>query len=162
MAAAKETPQDTDDDVLKSIHLLSQDVKAGFESFKKKAAAGLSPTDLVSELNELYSMQADAVALMFQAHYEHFGWAGEVDSDLDDIKAQLEADGSTILPEDAVKLKSTILALVQHLREPTSSTDTVLDVKKLADEAIAFIDESTAEIEEDDETDDEDEATETP
>lgn len=141
------------DDVLKILKGLADDSKAAHTAFQKKLAAGAlaDPTALAAELGELFSIQADLAQYAFQAHFEHFEWAAEVDTDLDDIKEQLGA-GSTLLPEDALKLKTAILALVQNLRSPDD--DITLAAKKQADDAIAFIDEITAEVE-DDETEDE-------
>lgn len=146
------------DDVLKILKGLADDSKAAHVAFQKKLASGAlaDPGALAAELGELFSIQADLAQYAFQAHYEHFDWASEVDSDLDDIKSQL-GDGSTLLPEDALKLKTAILALVQNLRSPDD--DITLAVKKQAEGAIAFIDEVTAEVEDegDEETDPEDE-----
>ncbi len=138
------------DDVLKILKGLADDAKAAHATFVKKLASGAlaDPAALAIEVGEIFSIQADLAQYAFQAHYEHFDWASEVDSDLDDIKEQLGA-GSTLLPEDALKLKTAILSLVQNLRSPDD--DITLAVKKQADDAIAFIDEVTAEDEGDDE-----------
>lgn len=156
MPVAKEPPQDTDDDVLKSILLLKEDMKSAHGAFSKKLGAGTLTLELLSaEVGELFSMQADLAALTFQAHHEQFDWAGEVDDDIDQLKASL-GDGTTILPEDAARLKATILSLVQNLRAATDSADSdvLTQLKARADEAVAFIDESTAE-DDPDEPDDE-------
>ncbi len=143
-------PEAEADDVLRLLHGLAEDAKSAHVSFQKKLASGAlaDPAALAGEVGELFSIQADLALHAFQAHHEHFEWASEVDTDLDDIKEQLGA-GSTLLPEDALKLKTTILALVQNLRSPDD--DLTLAVKKQADDALAFIDEVTAEIEETDE-----------
>lgn len=161
MAAAKETEKkDTDDDVLKSIQLLRDDAKSAYDSFSKKLASGaIDLPSLATEVKEMLSLQADLAGLTFQAHFEHFDWASDVDEDLDTLKESL--GGTSILPEDAARLKSTILALAQNLREPTDASDDVpARLKTLAAEAVAFIDESTLE-ESEEEADDEDEETDT-
>lgn len=138
------------DDVLKILKGLADDAKSAHAAFHKKLMAGVlaDPAVLATEVLELFSIQADLAQYVFQAHFEHFEWAGDVDTDLNEIKDQL-GDGSTLLPEDAVKLKTAILSLVQNLRTPDD--DVTLAVKKQADEAIAFIDEVTAEDDDDEE-----------
>jgi hypothetical protein len=165
MAAIKAVPtRETDDDVLQSIQLLRDDAKGAYDSFVKKLAAGtVDINTIVGEMKDMLSLQADLAALTFQATFENLEWAGEVDEDLDALKEGI--GGTTILPEDATRLKATILSLVQNLRASTDPEDegVLAAIKARAAEAIAFIDEATAEDDEDgdDEEDDEDEATET-
>ena len=157
MAPKPETPSNADaeaDDVLKILKGLADDSKAAHVAFQKKLAAGAlaDPAALAGEVGELFSIQADLAQYAFQAHFESFDWASEVDADLDDIKEQLGA-GSSLLPEDATRLKAVILSLVQQLRTPDD--DLTLAVKKQAHEALAFIDEVTAEEADEPEEDDE-------
>jgi hypothetical protein len=148
-------PAENDDDVLKSIQLLRDDTKSAYDSFTKKIAAGtLDLAGLAAELKEMVSLQADLAGLLFQATFENLEWAAEVDEDIDALKEGLSA--TTILPEDAMRLKSTILSLVQNLREPTDPHDEALAaLKARAAEAVAFIDEATEADDDDDETDEE-------
>ncbi len=158
MAATKAVPaQETDDDVLKSIQLLRDDAKSAYDAFGKKIASGtLDLAGLASEMKDMLSLQADLAGLTFQATFENLEWAAEVDEDLDALKEGL--GGTSILPEDAVRLKTTILSLVQNLREPTSPDDDALAaLKARAAEAISFIDEVTAADEDDDEEEEEEE-----
>jgi len=159
MPAIKAVPaQDNDDDVLKSIQLLRDDAKSAYDSLVKKIASGtLDLPGLAAEVKEMVSLQADIAALMFQSTFESLEWAAEVDEDLDALKEGLA--GTTILPEDALRLKTTILSLVQNLRDPTEPDDAALAaLKARAAEAITFIDEST-EAGDDDEEEEETETT---
>jgi len=143
------------DDVLHLLKGLADDASGAYEAFKKKLAAGAlaDPNALAVEVGELFSIMADVSQYAFQAHFEHFEWAAQVDDDLDELKGM---DGTTILPEDAAKLKGVILVLAQNLRAASSPDDEALlaTLKQQAAEAVAFIDEATAE-ETDEEDDDE-------
>jgi len=147
--APKDTAPEAADAVLQQLKSLSDDATSAHDVFKKKLAAGAlaDPATLAVEVGELFSILADVSQYAFQAHFEHFEWAAEVDDDLNEIKDAIDMDGSSLLPEDAVKLKSVILALSQNLREATSPDDaeTLAALKAQATEALAFIDEATAE-----------------
>lgn len=154
---ASEKPETEPDDVLKLLKGLADDAKAAFDTFKRKLASGgmADPAALAIEVGEVFSILADVSQYAFQAHYEHFDWASEVDEDLDELKDAL-GGGTTILPEDAARLKATILALAQNLRAPDGDEDVIQALKQQAADAVTFIDESTAE-EGDEPDDDEDE-----
>lgn len=155
MALKEVSPQDPDDDVLRSIQLLKDDTKSAFDAFSKKVASGalVDFASLVQEVREMFSLQADLVALTFQAHSDSFEWSGEVEQELDALRGA----STTILPEDAARLKATILSLVQNLRDPVEGSDDALAALKLrASEAVKFIDDSTAEDPDDEDDEDED------
>lgn len=141
-----------DDDVLEQLRGLAGDARDSYEAFKKKLTSGLlaDPTVLVTEVGEMFSILADVAQYAFQAHSDHFEWSGEVDSDLEEIKETLGETESILLAEDALRLRETISALVQNLREPTGSDDDIPAIlKKRAEDALAFIEEVTAEDPED-------------
>lgn len=151
------TEQEKDpDQVLALLHGVAEESDSALKSFKKKLDSGAlaDPTALAREVFDLFSILTDVAKHNATAHHEHFTWASEVDTDLDEIKEELSSVGSTLLPEDAERLKATILALTNNLRTPTGPDDAdVVDaLRARAAEAIEFIDEATAEEEELDDT----------
>ncbi len=141
--AAVEAP----DDVLEQLKGLAADASSAQESFKKKLMAGAlnDPAALAVEVGELFSILADVSQYAFQAHTEHFEWGSEVDEHLEELDDAL-GQASTLLPEDAARLKTTITALAGALTGGAAlSADALADLKKQAEEAIAFIDEVTVE-----------------
>lgn len=145
-------PQPTEPDlILKSLSDLREEAKSAHATFKKKVASGaLTPEALAGELSDLFSLTADLAQYTFQAHHEHFEWAEGVDNDLDELKGA----ASVLLPEDALKLKTLIFDLLKNL-STAPSEEILASLNQRAVEAVAFIDEVTAEeVDEDDEADD--------
>ncbi len=143
------------DDVLALLQGLAADAQDAYTAFKKKIVTGAlnDPAALATEVGEMFSILADGIQLAFQAHKDHFEWGSEVDNDIDELKASL--GGSTLLAEDATKLKAVILALSENLRAPTGPDDDAPALlKKQALEAVSFIDEIT-EVEGDDDEEEE-------
>lgn len=146
--------EENEDNVLESLKDLADEAKSAHATFKRKLdAGGLAPEAVASELGDLLSLFADLALATYSAHGEHFEWAGEVDDDIEMLKEQLGPE-SALLPEDAQRLKETILALQNNLRIPAGSDDDVPRILAArASEAVAFIDSII--IEEGDEDEDE-------
>ncbi len=134
---------------------LSQEVEAEADSFKEKLVKSTVDPVVARGLKNLFSMLTDLSQYTLQAHSETFEWAKQVDNDIEELNG---AEPSTqFLPEDALRLKSLLLALSQNLRAATGDDDDVpATLGKEVGKAILFIDESTLEIEDgDDDEDDE-------
>jgi hypothetical protein len=138
---------------------LSKEIQAEGNSLKlklKNASAAVDPL-VASALKNLFSMLTDLSQYTLQAHSETFMWAGGVDNDIEELKG--DEPTTQFLPEDALRLKSLLLALSQEVRPPTDAEDDVpAALGKQVAEAILFIDEHTLEVEEDDEEEADDEA----
>jgi hypothetical protein len=149
--AAVTAPPTEPDEVLSLLRGLASDASDAYEAFKKKLTSGAlnDPAALATEVGEMFSILADQSKYAFDAHKEHFEWGGEVDAKLDEIEEALGGE-STLMPEDAARLKETIEALVAAI--PASSGEFAA-LQARAHEAIAFIDEVTAELDPEDDPD---------
>lgn len=143
-----------DDIIIGKLNDLYGEAESEYKSFqaKIKAATGIDPL-VKSALKNLFSMLTDTIQITLQAHSETFVWASGVDNDIEELKG--EEATTQFLPEDALRLKSLLLALSQNLRSASGADDDVPEVlgKQIA-ESILFIDEHTLELDEDDEEDD--------
>lgn len=153
---------EANDEVLKVISDLRDEAKSSFAAFKKKVADGAmtDPIALAREMLDLFSIMVDVTEATFTAHAEHFEWAEGVDDELDALKGE---GSSSLLPTDAEALKTTLFALLAHVRASTGPDDNVPEVLKArVDETVVFIDSITSapgddEDDDDEEGDDEDE-----
>ena len=145
------------DDVLELLRGLASDAKDAQASFQKKLTQGAlaDPAVLAGEVGEMFSILADVSLYAFRAHSDHFEWGAEIDTELEEIKENLGEGGSMLLPEDAQRLKDTVIALAAALQSKTPlSAEALADLEKRAVTAVAFINEVTAEeVDEEDEDD---------
>jgi hypothetical protein len=144
-----------EDNVLESLEDLSREASGAHASFKRKLAQGAlnDPAALAGEIQDLFSLFSDLALGSYNAHKDHFEWASEVDDDLEELKEHLGPE-SALLPEDAMKLKATILSLMNAI--PSSADESAI-LKARGEEAVAFIDGITIEGEEDDAPEEDDE-----
>lgn len=146
------------DEALQVIQGLRAEGKSAFASFKKKVKDGAiqSMDQLLSEMEDLFSLVVDIGETSMNLHTEHMEWSEGIEEEIDALK---EGEGaSALLPTDAAALKATLLALGQNLRAATGADDHVPELltAKIA-ETIAFIDGITIPDEEEGGDGDEDE-----
>lgn len=127
-----------EDNVLESLEDLAREASGAHASFKKKLAQGAlnDPAALAGEIQDLFSLFSDLALGSYNAHKDHFDWASEVDDDLEELKEHLGPE-SALLPEDALRLKATILSLMNAI--PSSADESAI-LKARGEEALAFID----------------------
>lgn len=143
------------DEVLALMKGLKAEAKSGFASFKKKLAAGAlqDPAVLGNAVEDLFSLVVDLGEMTLNLHTEHMEWSEGIEEEIDALK---EGDGgSSLLPTDAMALKTTLLALQQNLRAPVDPSDNVPELLSAkVTETLAFIDAITAEEDDEEEEDD--------
>lgn len=148
------------DEALELVKGLRSEATSAFASFKKKVSTNaiVDMPGLLAEMEDLFSLVVDIGEMSMNLHTEHLEWGGGIEEEIDAL--QTGEGASALLPSDAEALKSTLLALGQHLRASTGPDDNMpaLLTTKIAD-TIAFIDTITI-TEEDDEDDEEDDETE--
>ena len=147
--------------ILKSIYDFAKEAASAQKSFQKRLEQKEFTTveELAGEVSDLFSMIADLANTSFQAHNDHYEWSGEVDDVLDALQEEGADAESSLLPPDALKLKSLLLDLGQNLRAPENPSDDIPQILKAKiAESVTFIDGVTVEeVDEDDEEGDEDE-----
>lgn len=160
---ANEPPEQQDPEI-SILEGLRGETRDAYASFKKKLASGTftTPEQVASEMDNLFSLLVDVSEKALSLHADLVDWRAGVDEELDAMAAGEE--GSSLIPTDALNLKTFILALQHNLRASTGPDDDAPQVlsDKVAD-TLKFIDEITVDPEdeedEDEEHDDEDDET---
>lgn len=147
------TAADEEDAILGQMNELAGELKSEFDGFKKRSKGIADPVAAGALLN-LFSLFTDFVSLNSQAHGQSFEWGKGIDEAIDEL--QTDTADTRFLPEDAMRLKSLLLALQNNLRAPTDEADDVPEaLRKQVAEAILFIDEATLDPDDGDDADDE-------
>ncbi len=139
---------------LKYLQEFAVEASAVSARITEELGAAQDPAVIARHVQDLGSLVSDLAQATLAAHNEHYDWQDDAAQEIEDIKDALGAE-SVLSLEDAERLKSTLIDLMNNLRAPLGEKDEALEALKARGvEAVAFID-SIAEEEDPDEDEDE-------